>query len=304
MSQRDYYDVLGLRKGCSPQDVKKKYHNLALKWHPDKNGDKLEAETKFNEIHQAYTILGDNCKRKIYDDYGHQGIELDQECKDFAQDNTDNKYYQKGFQGTNKSAFDVLRDIFEDNEEDYFFGSYGGVGISDQFKSSVKDFIHDNIISSGSDDNDDNFCSQYQPSFMQANFAMPSFFSQCDSFDHQMTSEFVSFTSVNSGGKIYSKSKKTVYENGKVKTSTKQSFQHGNKYTENEQYNEVEDFRLSNAQENEIIFTSLDCHDSAKHLNIGRQSKNISKQKEFTSEGNHKPQKSKKASTKKSKIKN
>ncbi|NWY47399.1 DNJB8 protein, partial [Sylvia atricapilla] len=64
----DYYKVLGLQKNASQDDIKKSYHKLALKWHPDKNPrNKEEAEKKFKEIVEAYEILSDPWKRSLYD---------------------------------------------------------------------------------------------------------------------------------------------------------------------------------------------------------------------------------------------
>ena len=68
---------------------------------------------KFNEIHKAYSILGNKSKRKTYDQFGHEALEFEDECTDLAKSNCKNKYYQKGFQGTDKSAFDILRGIFQ-----------------------------------------------------------------------------------------------------------------------------------------------------------------------------------------------
>uniref|UniRef100_H0ZC18 DnaJ heat shock protein family (Hsp40) member B8 n=1 Tax=Taeniopygia guttata TaxID=59729 RepID=H0ZC18_TAEGU len=64
----DYYNVLGLQKNASQDDIKKSYHKLALKWHPDKNPrNKEEAEKKFKEIVEAYEVLSDPQKRSLYD---------------------------------------------------------------------------------------------------------------------------------------------------------------------------------------------------------------------------------------------
>uniref|UniRef100_A0A663LKM0 DnaJ heat shock protein family (Hsp40) member B8 n=1 Tax=Athene cunicularia TaxID=194338 RepID=A0A663LKM0_ATHCN len=64
----DYYKVLGLQKNASQDDVKKSYHKLALKWHPDKNpGNKEEAEKKFKAVAEAYKVLSDPQKRLCYD---------------------------------------------------------------------------------------------------------------------------------------------------------------------------------------------------------------------------------------------
>jgi len=74
MTKQDYYDILGVDKNASKEDVKKAYRKLALKYHPDKNPDK-GAEEKFKEISEAYAVLYDDEKRKLYDTYGHVGID-------------------------------------------------------------------------------------------------------------------------------------------------------------------------------------------------------------------------------------
>ncbi|XP_014252786.1 dnaJ homolog subfamily B member 6-like isoform X4 [Cimex lectularius] len=71
----DYYKVLELTKGCSTADIKKAYRRLALKWHPDKNPDNPEeANKKFKEISEAYEVLSDDKKRRMYDQYGREGL--------------------------------------------------------------------------------------------------------------------------------------------------------------------------------------------------------------------------------------
>ncbi|KAA3673636.1 DnaJ subfamily B member 6 [Paragonimus westermani] len=75
MSDPDYYQVLGVRRDASSDDIKKAYRRLALKWHPDKNPDnKEEAEVRFKLISEAYEVLSDQSKRNIYDRYGKQGL--------------------------------------------------------------------------------------------------------------------------------------------------------------------------------------------------------------------------------------
>jgi len=71
MSKRDYYEVLGIQKGASTEEIKKAYRKMALKYHPDKNPDDSEAETKFKEAAEAYEVLSDQNKRARYDQYGH-----------------------------------------------------------------------------------------------------------------------------------------------------------------------------------------------------------------------------------------
>lgn len=75
MAKRDYYEVLGVGKNASPDDIKRAYRRLAIKYHPDKNPDsKAEAEAKFKECAEAYEVLSDLEKRKRYDQFGHEGL--------------------------------------------------------------------------------------------------------------------------------------------------------------------------------------------------------------------------------------
>ena len=74
MSTDDYYDILGISKTTNEKDLKKAYRKLALKYHPDRNKSK-DAEDKFKEISTAYAVLSNPEKRKIYDQYGHAGID-------------------------------------------------------------------------------------------------------------------------------------------------------------------------------------------------------------------------------------
>lgn len=74
MAKRDFYDVLGVSKGASQDEIKKAYRKLAIKYHPDKNPDDAEAEAKFKEAAEAYEILGNAEKRQKYDQYGHQAF--------------------------------------------------------------------------------------------------------------------------------------------------------------------------------------------------------------------------------------
>jgi len=74
MTKQDYYDILGVNKDASKSEIKKAYRKLALKYHPDKNPEKA-AEEKFKEISEAYAVLYDDEKRRLYDQYGHAGID-------------------------------------------------------------------------------------------------------------------------------------------------------------------------------------------------------------------------------------
>ena len=69
--KRDYYEVLGVSKTATPDEIKKAYRKLAIKYHPDKNPDDKNAEEKFKEAAEAYEVLSNEEKRQKYDQFGH-----------------------------------------------------------------------------------------------------------------------------------------------------------------------------------------------------------------------------------------
>ena len=72
--KRDYYEVLGLSRSASKDEIKKAYRKLAMKYHPDKNPDNGEAEEHFKEVNEAYEVLSNDDKRRRYDQFGHAGV--------------------------------------------------------------------------------------------------------------------------------------------------------------------------------------------------------------------------------------
>lgn len=113
MAKRDYYDILGLSKGASADEIKKAYRKLAIKYHPDKNPDDKEAEEKFKEAAEAYEVLSNADKKARYDQFGHAGMGGG----------------QGGFGGgmSMDDIFSQFGDIFGDgNPFESFFGGGGG----------------------------------------------------------------------------------------------------------------------------------------------------------------------------------
>ncbi len=75
MAKRDYYEVLGVSRQASTDEIKTAYRRLAVKLHPDKNQGNKEAEEKFKELNEAYSVLSDSQKRRSYDQFGHAGVQ-------------------------------------------------------------------------------------------------------------------------------------------------------------------------------------------------------------------------------------
>jgi molecular chaperone DnaJ len=114
MSKKDYYEVLGVSKESTQDDIKKAYRKLIKKWHPDLHKDnKKEAEVKFKEISEAYEVLSDTEKRTMYDRYGFVG---DQMPPNYRTGNTGGSPFDDFFGGSS-GGFGGFEDIF-----DSFFG--------------------------------------------------------------------------------------------------------------------------------------------------------------------------------------
>ncbi len=111
MSKRDYYEILGLNRDATDEQIKKAYRKLAMKYHPDRNPDDKSAEEKFKEAKEAYEILSDSQKRAAYDQFGHAGV--------------DPSAGGGGFRG-GAGGFGDFADAFGDIFGDIFGGSGGG----------------------------------------------------------------------------------------------------------------------------------------------------------------------------------
>jgi len=110
MAKKDYYEVLGVLKSASSEEIKKAYRKLALKYHPDKNKGDKTAESKFKEASEAYHVLSDKGRRKNYDQFGHAAFE--------------NAGGRGGF--SNFDFTNAFSDIFGSDIFDDFFDGFGG----------------------------------------------------------------------------------------------------------------------------------------------------------------------------------
>nr|HMS43936.1 DnaJ domain-containing protein [Pyrinomonadaceae bacterium] len=119
MANKDYYNILGIKKDAKADEIKKAYRRLARKYHPDVNPNDKSAEDKFKEIQEAYDILSDEKKRKVFDRFGYYADNLDI-----------NSSYSSGGSGGGSSNFDFSGFNFEP----------GGSGSS---SSSFRDIFSD-----------------------------------------------------------------------------------------------------------------------------------------------------------------
>ncbi len=109
--KNDYYELLGVGRGASTEEIRKAYRKLARKYHPDMNPGDAEAERHFKEVSEAYDVLSDNQKRQLYDQYGHEGLR---------------GTAQRDFRNASvEDIFSIFGDIFGDSS---FFGDFFGVG--------------------------------------------------------------------------------------------------------------------------------------------------------------------------------
>ncbi len=138
-AKRDYYEVLGVSKSASADEIKSQYRKLALKFHPDRNKS-AEAGEHFKEISEAYAVLSDQEKRKIYDQYGHAGV--------------DGKYSTEDiFQGASGNFNDVFNDLFGrsgggmNSIFETLFGRGGGFGFGGFEQQRGADLLYETSVS-------------------------------------------------------------------------------------------------------------------------------------------------------------
>lgn len=123
MAKRDYYDILGLNRSASDQEIKKAYRKLAKKYHPDMNPGDENAEKIFKEVTEAYNVLSDKEKKKLYDQFGHAAF-------DGSMGENPREAYEQwnmgsGFEGGHREYYynGNMDDIFENMFGDFFAGS-------------------------------------------------------------------------------------------------------------------------------------------------------------------------------------
>ncbi|MCU0666164.1 MAG: molecular chaperone DnaJ [Candidatus Omnitrophica bacterium] len=123
-TKRDYYEILGIKKGASLDEVKNAYRQMALRFHPDRvpQEQKKEAEEKFKEISEAYAILSDANKRALYDQYGHSGIDQKYAYEDIFKGADFNSVFQ------GMGDFGVGGGLFEEVFSDLGFDIFGSQG--------------------------------------------------------------------------------------------------------------------------------------------------------------------------------
>ena len=102
-AKRDYYEVIGVSKTASAEEIKQQYRKLALKFHPDKNKS-ADAQEHFKEISEAYAVLSDSSKRQLYDQHGHAGVDGRYSTEDI-------------FRGAGGNFNDIFQDLLVDVDQ-------------------------------------------------------------------------------------------------------------------------------------------------------------------------------------------
>ena len=122
---KDYYEILGVKKDATEADIKKAYRRLARKWHPDLNPGNKDAEKRFKEISMAYECLGNNEKRKLYDEFGEDALKAGFDAEKARQYRDWASFQQaRGWKGGGQEygRYESYEDIFGDlflAEEDF-----------------------------------------------------------------------------------------------------------------------------------------------------------------------------------------
>lgn len=122
MAKKDYYDVLGVKKNSTKQEMKRAYRKLAKKYHPDSNKDNPSAEQMFKEITEAYNVLSDDEKRKLYDQFGHAAFDgsMGEDQSKYTYTDKQDPFSWKNTGSGGRTSFH-----FEGNMDDIFGDMFG-----------------------------------------------------------------------------------------------------------------------------------------------------------------------------------
>lgn len=145
---KDFYKILGVKKEASKEEIKKAYRRLARKWHPDINPGNKEAEAKFKEISSAYDCLGNDEKRKLYDEFGEEGLHAGFDAEKARQYKQWGAYQQQGAYGGSGAGQEFGRyESYEDIFGDLFsFGRGQGGGFRTATSSKGRNIEHEMTI--------------------------------------------------------------------------------------------------------------------------------------------------------------
>uniref|UniRef100_H0XJ62 J domain-containing protein n=1 Tax=Otolemur garnettii TaxID=30611 RepID=H0XJ62_OTOGA len=219
----DYYEVLGVQRHASAEDIKKAYRKLALKWHPDKNPEnKEEAERKFKQVAEAYEVLSDPKKRDIYDKYGKEGLNGGGGGSHF------DSPFDYGF--TFRKPEDVFREFFGGRDPFRF----------DFFEDPFEDFIGNQTGLRGS---------RNRGTGTGFSVGFPAGFSSFGSLDHGGLTSFSSTSFGGSGmGNFKSISTSTKIVNGR-KITTKRIVENGQERVEVEEDGQLKSLTINGKEQ-------------------------------------------------------
>jgi molecular chaperone DnaJ len=179
MAKKDYYEVLGVNKSSSSEEIKKSYRKLALKYHPDRNKGDKTAEAKFKEAGEAYHILSDKEKRRNYDQFGHAAFE--------------GQSGRGGFSNFDFSS--AFSDVFGSDIFDDFFEGFGERGRSRSSNFRGTDLRYDVTIS---------LEEAYNGKKQEINFSSSDKCNRCDGHGAEPGSKLISCSTCGGQGKVRS----------------------------------------------------------------------------------------------------
>jgi len=260
--KKDYYQILGVDKNATTEEIKKAYKKLAIKWHPDKNPDNVKvAEEKFKDIAEAYSVLSDPDKRKKYDLYGSADFD---EGPDFGSNFGGFGGFgfgssNRGSRGSNFGGFtferaeQIFRDVFGED-----FASFSSHRNQSRRNNQGRGFF---------DDDDDDFFGGFGMGNMLKNFGFGGFggFGR-DPFSSDFFEGFGGNMGGGFGGTSTSISTSTIIRNGKKVTVTKKTITNPDGTSHTEVHEKVEDGGR-NIHENRYV-------DNGQHQRISNSQSN------------------------------